>query len=406
MIGAGIVGIATASYLRRDGHDVTVVDMNLPGEYCSFGNSGILCPGSITPISMPGVLKKVPGYLSDPLGPLTVRWTHLPRALPWLLRFIRNSERERVERTADALATLLGPSFEAYAPLVANAGCGDLIRATGYVSVYDTDEAYRKEAYGWKLRRDRGVVCQELDAAGIERLVPALGRRYARGVYLPNEGYVANPGRLTKTLAEQLQRDGGRVLQRKVLEIELGERGPAALITDAGKMPVEVLVICAGAHSAKFAARIGDRVPLEAERGYHVTFSDSGIDLPMPVNSGQHKFFVTPMEMGPRIAGQAEFAGIDGAPNYARADVLAKHMKRMFPQMREREFTRWMGRRPAMPDSRPVIGKATRFPDAYYAFGHGHVGLGSGAPTGRLIAELVGGRKTSINLTPFRVDRF
>lgn len=135
------------------------------------------------------------------------------------------------------------------------------------------------------------------------------------GVYLPQERYAANPGRLTETLARQLQHDGGRLMQREVLNIELGERGPAAIITDVGMLPVEALVICAGAHSAKFAARPGDSVPLEVERGYHVTFSDSGLDLPMPVNSGQHKFFVATMQMGPRIAGQAEFAGIDGAPN-------------------------------------------------------------------------------------------
>lgn len=250
------------------------------------------------------------------------------------------------------------------------------------------------------------MTCEELDAAGVERLVPALGRRYARGVYLPNEGYVANPGNLTKVLAQQLQRDGGKILQRKVLDIELDATGPTAIATDAGRVPVEILVICAGAHSAPFAARLGDRVPLEAERGYHVTFSDAGLDLPMPVNSGQHKFFVTPMEMGPRIAGQAEFAGVNGAPNYGRADVLAKHMKRMFPQMRDGPSTQWMGRRPAMPDSRPVISRATRFHNAYYAFGHGHVGLGSGAPTGRLIADLVAGRNDRIDLAPFRVDRF
>ena len=406
IIGAGIVGVATASYLRRDGHDVTVVDLRLPGEYCSFGNAGILSPGSCVPTAMPGILMKVPGYLMDPLGPLKVRWSYLPQALPWLLRFIASTELARIERTADALIGLLSQTFDAHFPLAKHAGCSDLIRQTGYVVVYDSDEAYRGDALAWKLRRDRGVICNELDAAAIEKLVPVLGRRFPRGMHLPEQGFVANPERLTKTLAQQFQRDGGTILQRKVLDIELGDRGPQALVTDAGRLPVETLVICAGVHSGEFSAKLGDAVPIEAERGYHVTFSDPGLELPMPVCSAQNKFFVTPMEMGTRIAGQTEFAGIEAEPDYARADVLLKHMQRMFPQIRAADCTRWMGRRPSMPDSKPVIGRATKFANAYYAFGHGHIGLCGGAPTGRIIADLVAGRQPNIDLAPFRVDRF
>ena len=406
IVGAGIVGIATASYLRRDGHDVTVVDMRPPGEYCSFGNAGILSPGSCVPIAMPGIVRKVPGYLTDPLGPLAVRWSYFARALPWLLRFIASTQVARVERTADALIGLLSQTFDAYLPIAGRAGCSDLIRRTGYVVIYETDDAYRGDALAWKLRRDRGVICEELDAAGIERLVPALGKTHPRGVYLPEQGFVANPERFTKTLAQQFERDGGRILQREVLDIELGASGPQALLTDAGRLPVETLVLCAGAHSGEFSAKLGDTVPLEAERGYHVTYSDPGLELPMPVCSAQHKFFVTPMEMGTRIAGQSEFAGVDAEPNFARADVLAQHMKRLFPQVRTVDSTRWMGRRPSMPDSKPVIGRSTKFANAYYAFGHGHVGLCSGAPTGRIIADLIAGRPPNIDITPFRADRF
>ena len=406
IIGAGIVGIATAAYLRRDGHDVTVVDMRPPGEYTSSGNAGILSPGSCVPIAMPGIMKKVPGYLADPLGPLKVRWSYFPQALPWLYRFVTSTRRAQIESTADALISLLGQTFDAHGPLAQNAGCSDIIRKTGYVVVYDTDEAYRKDALAWKLRRDRGVECNEIDAAGIERMVPALGRKYARGVYLPEQGYVTNPERLTKTLARQFQQDGGVIVQREVLDIEVGAQGPQALITDAGRIEVATLVLCAGVHSGKFSAKLGDKVPLEAERGYHVMFSDPGLELPMPVCSAQNKFFVTPMEMGTRIAGQSEFAGIDAEPDYGRADVLVHHMKRMFPQVREVDATRWMGRRPSMPDSKPVIGRATKFANTYYAFGHGHVGLVGSAPTGRIIADLVAGRTPNIDITPFRVDRF
>ena len=189
-------------------------------------------------------------------------------------------------------------------------------------------------------------------------------------------------------------------------DIELGAGGPAALMTDAGRLPVETLVLCAGVHSAPFSAKLGDRVPLEAERGYHVMFSDPSLELPMPVASAQHKFFVTPMETGTRIAGHTEFAGIDAPADDRRAEALIAHLQRMFPQVRATETTRWMGRRPSLPDSKPVIGRATRHANVYYAFGHGHVGLCGSAPTGRVIADLVAGRTPSIDLAPFRPDRF
>jgi D-amino-acid dehydrogenase len=406
VIGAGIVGIATASYLRRDGHAVTVVDRNPPGEYCSFGNAGILSPGSCVPIAMPGILKQVPGYLLDPLGPLALRWSYFPQALPWLLRFVAAADVKRVERIADGLRALLVQTFDAYAPLVRNAGVADLIHKSGYLVVYSSRRAYQADALGWKLRRDRGVVIDELDAAAIRSRLPGLHGDYELGLFLHDHGWCANPERLTKSLAAQFERDGGRILRRKVLGIAVGPGGPRALHTDAGDLAVEDLVICAGAHSNEFSARLGDAVPLEAERGYHITYSDPRFQLPMPVMVPEHKCFVTPMEMGLRIAGQSEFAGINAAPNYARADVLGRLMQKMFPGISNVDATKWMGRRPSMPDSTPVIGRATRFANVYYAFGHGHVGLVGGAPTGRLIADMVAGRPPRIDLAPYRPERF
>lgn len=406
IIGAGIVGITTASYLRRDGHTVTVVDERPPGEYCSFGNAGILSPGSCVPIAMPGILKQVPGYLLDPLGPLALRWSYLPRALPWLLRFVTNADVQRVERIADGLRALLVDTFDAYAPLVQNAGVQDLIHQSGYVVVYSTRRAYEGDALAWQLRRERGVIFDELDAAGIHRHLPGLHGDYQFGLFLHDHGWCANPERLTKSLAAQFERDGGRILQRKVLDIDIGPDGPRALRTDAGDVPVEHLVICAGAHSNEFSAQLGDTVPLEAERGYHITYSDPRFQLAMPVMVPEHKCFVTPMEMGLRIAGQSEFAGINAAPNYARADVLGTLMQRLFPGISAVDATKWMGRRPSMPDSTPVIGRATQFGNTFYAFGHGHIGLVTAAPTARLIADLVAGRPPRMDLQPYRPERF
>ncbi|MGZ5091715.1 MAG: NAD(P)/FAD-dependent oxidoreductase [Burkholderiales bacterium] len=406
VVGAGIVGVATAAYLKRDGHDVTVVDMRPPGEYCSFGNAGILSPGSCVPLATPGIHWKVPGYLADPLGPLTIRWSYLPKAAPWLLRFLAASTPQRVERIADALRPLLKQTFEAYQPLVKEAGVTDLIRQTGYAVAYEKRASYAGDALAWRLRRDRGVIVEELNDAELKKRVPQLTGHYEVGLFLPEQGFVANPERLTKSLAAQLQRDGGVVLQAEVRDIEVGPNGPRALVVDGAKIPVETLVICAGSHSNELTAKLGDRVPLEAERGYHVTYSDPRLSLPMPVFMPEYKFFITPMEMGLRIAGQSEFAGIHAKPDYSRADILAQHMRRVFPGISTVDATQWMGRRPSMPDSLPVIGRATRYANTYYAFGHGHVGLCSGAPTGRIVADLVAGRQPSIDITPYRADRF
>jgi D-amino-acid dehydrogenase len=406
VVGAGIVGMTVASCLRREGHDVTVVTMHPPGEYCSFGNAGMLNNAGCVPQALPGVMWKVPGYLTDPLGPLVVRWSYLARSMPWMLRFVANANVRQAEHASIALYSLIRDTVPAYEDLLKWAGAPELVRRSGYLVAYDSEKSYQGDALAWRLRRDRGVKTAMLDAAGIRSLVPQLAPAYVRGVHVLDQGFVTNPERVVKALAARFQRDGGVILERKVLDIEKGEGGVTAIVTDAGPFPVETLVICAGVHSGELTARLGEPVPIEAERGYHVTYSDPGLEVPLPVHVSDAKVFVTPMEMGVRVAGQAEFSGIYAAPNYRRAHVLEIHMKRMFPQVRTVDSTRWMGRRPAMPDSLPVIGPSMKQRNVYYAFGHGHLGLCGGAPTGRLMADLIAGRQPAIDLTPYRVDRF
>jgi D-amino-acid dehydrogenase len=406
IIGAGVVGMATASTLRREGHDVTVVDPRPPGEYCSFGNTGILSPGSIVPVAMPGILKKVPGYLMDPMGPLAIDWTYLPKLLPWLARFVAASELSRVEKIAASLRPLLKQTLETWRPLAQWAGAADLVRQDGYLILYETEAGYEADALGMQLRRDHGVVCEPLSAEDIRRMEPNLRNVYIKGYFLPEQGHVRNPLRLTQSLAAQFQRDGGKILQQKVLDIETGADGPTALITDQGRLPVETLVICAGAHSNEFTRRLGDSLPLETQRGYHATFEEPTVTLTRPISVAERKFFVTPMEMGLRVAGSVELAGLNPPPNYARADVLQAQVEKVIPELSAKHVSKWMGHRPCMPDSLPVIGRATKFKNVVYAFGHGHVGLCSAAPTAGLVAEIIGGRPTNIDIAPYRPDRF
>lgn len=406
VIGAGIVGICCASYLQRDGHKVTVVDSVGPGESCSRGNAGGLSPGSIVPVALPGMIKQVPKWLMDPLGPLAIRWSYLLPVLPWLVRFVRAGRPERVEEIATALGALLSPVFDSYDPIVKAAGAEGLIHRIGQMHVYRSAEAFRKDSLGRKLRRDRGCAMEEINADQIRQLEPALAPIFARGIHFPTHGHCANPFRLVQMLAEQFVRSGGTILSRRVSGFRLDADGPSALETPDGAVPVEQLVIAAGAWSHILAKQLGSSVPLETQRGYHVTVADPGVAPRINVMWADAKFMATPMETGLRFAGTVELAGLDAPPDWRRARALLEQGKTMYPGLNDAKVSQWMGHRPCTPDTIPVISRSPRFARVHYAFGHGHTGLSGASTTGRVIADLVAGRPPVIDVSPFRIDRF
>lgn len=406
VIGAGIVGICCASYLQRAGFEVEVVDFADPGTQCSFGNAGGICPGSCVPIAMPGMLRKVPGWLADPEGPLYIRLAYLPQAMPWILRFLAAGRIDRVRRISAHMRALHRLSFEAYEPLLKDAGCADLIEHHGQLFVYEDPANVDGDGLGLSLRRQQGVKVEILGEDELRQLVPSLNRIFKRAVFLPEQGQCKNPGRLVASLAEQVVRNGGRLVRAKVQGFEFSAAGPSALRTDAGRLPVERVVLAAGAWSKSLARQLGSRVPLESERGYHAVALGADVGLRMQTLWAERKFVATPMEMGLRFAGTVEFAGLSAPPNMRRADILLRQGQRMFPDLRVGEVSRWMGHRPGLPDTIPVISASPRHGNVFFAFGHGHMGLIGGAVTGRLIADLVTGRPPAIDLTPYRVDRF
>ncbi len=406
VIGAGIVGIVSANFLQADGHAVTVVDSRPPGEGCSFGNAGNISPGSCLPIAMPGILANVPAWLFDPSGPLRLRLGYLPRALPFLALFARATPRDRAQATARALRTLHVRTLDLYQSLIDEAGAPELITRPGQLHVYETDDSFAAARIGREILQECGVGMEELDAAAIRDLEPSLAPIFARGVFFPRHGFCLSPLRLVQTLAENFVRSGGTLLRRTVTGFEIGPRGPDRLHTDGGDLDVDKLVIAAGAWSARLTVQLGDKVPLEAERGYHLELPDPGTQPSRSISWGERKFTATPMEMGLRLAGTAEFAGLDAPPDYRRARILLTHAKRMFPGLNGEGGRVWMGARPTFPDSRPVIGPSTRYGNVFYAFGHAHTGLTAAPMTAKLIASLVAGREPEIDLSPFRVDRF
>ncbi len=407
VIGAGIVGICCALYLQRDGHQVTVFDPQGPGEGASKGNAGMFATDHILPESVPGIWRKIPGMLLDPLGPLTLRWSYLPRALPWLLRFIASSRRSQFEAASEALVAITNQAMDAYQPLVKSAGAGDMIRDTGWLLVYESSQAFEKAApLKVQARLERGVEVEVLNADGVHELEPALSGRVRHGVYYPRDSQSTDPFRFVQVLAADFLRQGGTILREKVTAVSFQEGGPPTLRTESAHHQTGAVVLAAGAHSKSLARQMGAKVPLDAARGYHAMLPEPGVHLKVPVISGDFHCAMTSMEGGLRVGGTVEFAGVDAPPNYARADKLVSVAQRLLPGLNDAGHTQWMGCRPAIPDSLPVIGPAPASPDAFFAFGHGMVGLTNGAITGKLIAEMVGGRPTTIDVTPYRAGRF
>ena len=406
VIGAGIVGVCCACALLRDGHRVTLIDRDEPGRGCSWGNGGIVQVGASVPVATPGVLRQIPRMLLDPNGPLVIRWPYLPRLTPYLLRFIAAARPERVERNSVAIAALLDGATEAFREMLAAAGALDAIAGTGELYVYQSKTAYRAARTAHDMRRQRGVHVEDLSADEVRQLVPAITPSVRQGVFLPDCMTVANPFDLTTRLVEAFRRDGGAVLRETLRDIEIASDRRVSVLTDAGRREVDQLVIATGAWSRRWAAKLGASIPMDTERGYHVMMSDPGVDLRLPILSGDHRFGITPMADGIRVAGTAELAGLEAPPSYRRAEMLIPLAKALLPDLRVGPHDNWMGHRPSTPDSLPVIGRAPRSPDAFFAFGHGHLGLTLGPLTGKLIAELAADRRPPLDMAPYAAERF
>ena len=406
VVGTGIVGVCTAAWLQRDGHRITFVDPRPPGEACSFGNAGSLSPSACLPVGMPGQWKKVPGWLLDPLGPLTVRWRYLPAALPWLIRFLRHSTPEEVTRIATALRGLLAPIFESYGPLLEHAGAADLVRRSGCLYVYSSHEVARQWQWGMNLRRSLGVQLRDVEEDELVALEPDLRGRFCFGLLAPENGSTLDPSALVKAIHAKCVSDGAGNVPESALGFESSAKRISGVKTKNGVLACEGVVIAAGAWSAPLASQLGANVPLETQRGYHVTVKSTNLALRHTVMAVEHNLMINPMRMGLRLAGTVEFAGLEAPPRYERARALLEKGRELFPHLDTSDCSEWMGHRPCLPDSLPVIGRAPAVENAWLAFGHGHVGMCGGATTGREIANLVAGRPPQVNLSAFAADRF
>ena len=406
VIGAGIVGVCVAWQLTRRGAEVTLIDRDAPGLGCSFGNAGALSFGSVAPLAMPGVTRDGLSMLIDPAAPLRIPLDYLPRAAPWLWRFVRAARPEAVRRISAALASLLANSIEKHLEILNEIGAADLVRRSGQLHLYPDDAWLAKDAMSWALRREHGLRVEKLGRADILALEPEVGPDYAMAMFTPDQGMSVNPYRQVTAIADDFAGRGGRIVRDRVVAIELADDRVAAVRGEAASYPCAHAVVCAGAWSTQLLADLGYRIPLESQRGYHVTIASPGIAVTRTVSAADRKVFLTPMEDGLRVAGTVEFGGLTRPPTRRRAEFLVRDLKRVFPRAQiPADWSFWMGHRPCLPDSLPVIG-SSRHRGLWFNFGHGHLGLTMSAKSGEVVARAICREPSNLDLAPFSFARF
>ena len=413
VIGAGAIGVVSAIELLRDGHRVTIIEAATPGgeQAASYGNAGWLSSHSVIPPAVPGVWKNVPKFLRDPLGPLAIRWSYLPKALPWLIQYLLSGWTEaRVEATAQALRPLLVDAPALHKKLAEEAGVGRLIERQGVMHIYPSRAAFDADALGWRIRKRVGVNWMELSGDEMRQCEPDLHPRYQFGVLVEEAGRCRDPGGYVAALAAHARALGAEFVTATARGLKLEGGRLVSVLTDKSEIACDAAVVAAGARSKPLAASVGDRLPLETERGYHVMIEGANTGPRTSVMASDAKMVVNWTDKGLRAAGQVEIAGLEAAPNWKRADILRDHLIGMFPKMPKdlpaERIRSWFGHRPSMPDGRPCIGYSRASRDVVYAFGHGHVGLVGSARTGRVVAQLVGRREPEIPLAPFDPKRY
>lgn len=406
VVGAGIVGVCSALWLQCAGFKVTLIDSGAVGEGASFGNAGNISPGAVVPYLIPGIWREAPGWLLNPEGPLAVRPGYFFKALPWLMTAVKSATEEAALKTSRAMHALHSGTLAAYDTLTRGTEAEGLIELSGQLYVSEKPATAQGSALAQRMRAEAGVKTTVLDWMEIRELEPALAPIFKSGMLLPDNGRCKNPHHLVKALAGAAERNGATILRGTVGGFHTQGHQVQAIVVDGKPQTVQRVVIAAGAASGTLSAALGTRLPVEAERGYHITIADPGVAPRMPVTHVDAKFACSPMNVGLRLAGTAEFAGLDAPPNWQRAELLKAQAQRMFPGVRLDRVTRWTGNRPSLPDGLPVLGKAPNYTNAFFAFGNSHFGMSAGSVMGKVVAELVAGRTPSIEVAPFRATRF
>lgn len=406
VIGAGVIGLSSALMLRQRGLEVTVLDREGPAAGASAGNAGAFAFTDILPLASPGLLRKAPRWLLDPLGPLSVPPRYALRIAPWMLRFWRACQPDRVAQSTAAQTTLMDLSCAELEPFLAATGTQGMLRKRGNLQVYESQAEFDASLPGWQARADHGIEFRHLDAARMAELQPGLSPRFTHGTFTPGWYSITDPRDYVLALADRLRATGG-VIERAAITAIRADASGVTLHEAGGRVwQADHVVLAAGAHARHLARGVGDRIPLETERGYNTTLPRDAFDLRMQVTFGGHGFVVSALSGGIRVGGAVELGGLDLPPNWKRAQAMLDKARSFLPGLRTEGGTQWMGFRPSLPDTLPAIGRSRASARVIHAFGHGHLGLTQSAGTARIVADLVTGAPPSVDIAPFSPQRF
>ena len=404
VIGGGITGISTAELLRREGVSVTVIDKVYPGDpqQASYGNAGLLASSAIIPISSPGIWKKIPYYLFARNSPLSINWLYLPKLLPWLLPFLKNSNKKKFIEIVSSLNNLTYDSVDQHLELSKGTKASKYIKLGTWTLLYPSEEDFLKDRYENNLQQKHGFIMEYLNRKELLKRDPLLGQHYNYGAEFKNHGWLTSPGSYMKELAKHFEQNGGKFIKEEVVDI-LDNK----VITKLNNSyEADKIVISAGAWSGKILKFINHKTNLETERGYHLILKDVNYMPSNPYAVSDLGFAITPMNDGLRCAGTTELGGLKAKPSYERVEILRDGVKKLYPKLEWQNEEIWMGHRPTTPDCMPVIGQSEKLKNTYFAFGGQHIGLTIGPKIGRIITDLILDKKTNTSITEFRNSRF
>ena len=405
IIGAGIVGICCALSLQERGVNVRLIDRGAPGQETSFGNAGVISPWSIIPQAMPGIWKSIPKMLLDPDGPLSVRPGFWPKMIPWGMRFLTHSDEASARATSEAMEILCQPSVMLYRRHLEGTGREDLVVDSWYVHAFRTAGSAQLRDLGFQIRREKGADLELIGPDQIREVEPALSPDFQAAILIKGQARARAPGKIAQVLAEKAQRQGAEILRAEITALQRRDEG-WQLTTSTGPVTADKLILAAGVWSADLLKPLGIKMPLVAERGYHVECAEPGVTLNNSVMDVDAKIVASSMLGGLRVAGASEFGAIDAPADPRKEALLAKQARAMVPDLNTADMSTWMGRRPSFPDSLPALGPISHQPGLYAAFGHSHYGLMMAPKTGELIADLVAGVAPNTDLRPFEPLRF
>ena len=406
VIGAGVIGLSAAIAAQARGLSVCVIDREGPAAGASAGNAGAFAFTDILPLASPGIMRKAPYWLVDPLGPLSVPPYNALKIAPWMYRFWRASRPARVARSTAAQTALMDLSKTTLEPFLAATGTADLLRKQGNLQVYEGAAEFAASLPGWTARAAHGIDFAHLTADEMADIQPGLAPRFTHGTFTLGWYSIADPKLYTLALAEHFKANGGVVRRADVTALRPGPDAVDVLTADGTTHRAGKVVLAAGAFSHRIAQTLGEKIPLETERGYNTTLPPDAFDLHMQITFGGHGFVVSALSCGIRVGGAVELGGLDLPPNYKRAEAMLTKAARFLPGLKTTGGTQWMGFRPSLPDSLPAIGFARATNRVIYAFGHGHLGLTQSTGTATLVADLLTGQPPAIELTPFSPQRF